>query len=248
MTGQMEQMRDKQLFHGHFLIGAFLIIGIYFLGLYLIRSENYRLYFSVLCILMALRVGLKLELPVIESLNLNGLAMAREGGAEFRVGYSLSVLGSVALARDAYAEALDSLREAARFEGMRRKTDLSVNVTLLGCAARGQGDLDQARLHLAEALRLGVESASVRPLLWALPMIGLFLVDQGEVERAVEIDALASRYEFVANSRWFEDVVGRHIAAAAAQLPPQVVERAKERGRARDLDATVAELLTRLEG
>jgi len=43
--GQMQEARQKDLFRGHFLIGAFLIIGIYFLGLYLIRTEHYRLYF-----------------------------------------------------------------------------------------------------------------------------------------------------------------------------------------------------------
>ena len=74
---QMEEERDKELFHGHFLIGAFLIIGVYFLGLYLIRSEHYRLYFALICILMALRVALILELPVVNNLNLNGLSRAR---------------------------------------------------------------------------------------------------------------------------------------------------------------------------
>jgi len=74
---QMKKQRDKELFHGHFLIGAFLIIGIYFLGLYLIRSEHYRLYFALICLLMALRVSMILELPIIDSLNLNGLTTTR---------------------------------------------------------------------------------------------------------------------------------------------------------------------------
>jgi hypothetical protein len=53
----------------------------------------------------------------------------------------------------------------------------------------------------------------------------------------------------VANSRWFEDVAGRHIAAAAAaQLPPDAVAAAQERGRVRDLWATVEQLLAELEG
>ena len=74
---QMQEARQKELFRGHFLIGAFLIIGIYFLGLYLIRTEQYRLYFSLLCFLMALRVTLKSEIPFIDTLNLNGLTTAR---------------------------------------------------------------------------------------------------------------------------------------------------------------------------
>ncbi len=76
-VGQMQETRQKDLFRGHFLIGAFLIIGIYFLGLYLIRTEHYRLYFSLLCFLMALRVVMIVQIPVIETLNLNGLTTAR---------------------------------------------------------------------------------------------------------------------------------------------------------------------------
>jgi signal transduction histidine kinase len=74
---QMQEARQKELFGGHFLIGAFLIIGIYFLGLYLIRTEQYRLYFSVLCFLMALRVTIIEEIPLLNTLNLNGLTMTR---------------------------------------------------------------------------------------------------------------------------------------------------------------------------
>jgi hypothetical protein len=42
------------------------------------------------------------------------------------------------------------------------------------------------------------------------------------------------------------NVAGRHIAAAAAALPPDVVAAAQERGRAGDLWATVQELLAQL--
>ena len=74
---QMQEQRQKDLFRGHFLIGAFLIIGIYFLGLYLIRSEQYRLYFSIICLLMAVRVVMILDLPILHAINLNGLITAR---------------------------------------------------------------------------------------------------------------------------------------------------------------------------
>ena len=43
----------------------------------------------------------------------------------------------------------------------------------------------------------------------------LLLADQGENERGVELYALASRYPFVAKSRWFEDVVGQQIGPTA---------------------------------
>ena len=80
-----------------------------------------------------------------------------------------------------------------------------------------------------------------------MPAIALLLANTGAQERAAELHALASRYPYVANSRWFEDVFGRHIGAVAATLPPEVAETARERGRARDLDATLKELLAEFE-
>jgi hypothetical protein len=65
--------------------------------------------------------------------------------------------------------------------------------------------------------------------LLALPATALVLADAGEAERAVELYALGARYPFVANSRWFEDVVRKYIAAIAATLPPEVVATAQER-------------------
>jgi hypothetical protein len=86
----------------------------------------------------------------------------------------------------------------------------------------------------------------VPPLLWALPATALILASEGEVERVVELYALASRYPMVAKSRWFADVVGRQIAAAADTLPAGRVAILQKRGRARDLEVTVAELLAEL--
>ncbi len=63
----------------------------------------------------------------------------------------------------------------------------------------------------------------------------------------MELYTLASRWPIIANSRWFEDVAGQHIITIAATLPPDVVTAARERGRARDLWETAAELLAELE-
>ena len=120
-----------------------------------------------------------------------------------------------------------------------------------GIAERGLGDSRQAERHLYDALqvvaRVGPFPFLFLPLVFALPAVALLLVNRGEVDRAVELYALASRYPIVANSRWFEDVAGKHIATAATTLPPDVVAAAQERGRARDLDETVKELLVELE-
>ena len=67
------------------------------------------------------------------------------------------------------------------------------------------------------------------------------------MERAIELYALACRYPHVGNSCYWEDIAGKHIAAAAATLPPDTVAALQERGRARDMEATIAELLSELE-
>ena len=177
-----------------------------------------------------------------------GLAMAREAGPDFEVGYSLAVLGSVALASGSYAEALESLQESgAVFQRIGDKDGLSLATALLGWAARGQGHRLEALVHLGEALRSATDTGAVPPLLWALPLMALLLADQHEAERAVELYALAERYPFVANSKWFEEVVGQPLTAAAATLSPEAVAAARERGRARDLQTTVEQLLNELQ-
>jgi hypothetical protein len=75
----------------------------------------------------------------------------------------------------------------------------------------------------------------------------MVLLAQGETERAIEVCALACSFGYVANSEWYEDVVGRPIAEAGAMLPPDVVAAARERGCARDVQATLAELIEHFE-
>jgi hypothetical protein len=82
--------------------------------------------------------------------------------------------------------------------------------------------------------------------MWSLPATALLLAGEEENERAVELYALASRYPLVAKSHWFADVAGDTLAEVAATLPVERVAVLRERGRTRDLEATVAELLTEL--
>ncbi len=62
----------------------------------------------------------------------------------------------------------------------------------------------------------------------------------------VENYAAASQHPQIAASRWWADVVGRHVTAAASALSPEVVARARERGRAADVQAALCELLAEL--
>jgi len=116
----------------------------------------------------------------------------------------------------------------------------------LAISPHSLGDAPGARQHLRLALVLALESGVVPPLLWALPATALLLADEGKIERAVELYALASRHPFVANSRWFEDIAGKALSEVAATLPKNQIAVLQERGRVRDLEATAAELLAEL--
>ena len=86
------------------------------------------------------------------------------------------------------------------------------------------------------------------PILFiALPGAALILADQGKIERALELYALAARFSFVANSHLFAWVFEREITARAAGLPADTVAAARACGQARDLIATAEELLAEFE-
>ena len=177
------------------------------------------------------------------------VALALYEEMDYRPGIagSLHGLGQMALVREAYAEAQQWLEQSVAFyKEAGQRQDEGLVLAILGRAALGLDRLPQARQHLHQALQAATETGTWSPLMASLPSIALLLDRQGQPERAVELYALASRYPYVGNSRFWEDVAGRHIAAVAATLPADIAAAAQERGRARDLSATVAELLVEL--
>jgi tetratricopeptide (TPR) repeat protein len=178
-----------------------------------------------------------------------GFDAARQAGDVGRMGLARFILGWVALAQGKYTKALECLQESdAFFRTVVARGQVGETLALLGYAAQGLGQCSQARCYLDEALQIAAELEVFVPVMFALPAVALLWADDGKLEQAVELYGLASRYPFVANSRWFGDVVRRRVTAIATSLPPDVVTAAQERGRKRDLQATVAELLGELGG
>jgi tetratricopeptide (TPR) repeat protein len=176
------------------------------------------------------------------------VAFQRASGVPQTIAFALMTLSWAVLAEGAHVEAVGLLEESvALYHSVEQIDEGSSAQASLAYAVRSLGQLDRAREHLCEALHTGTEIGAFFPLMFGLPMAALLLLDRGQIERAVEVYALASRHAFVANSRWFEDVFGRRIAAAAKSLPAEVVAAAQQRGRARDLWETAKELLAELE-
>jgi tetratricopeptide (TPR) repeat protein len=161
------------------------------------------------------------------------------------------ILGWAALAEEQYAEAAQWLGEtAAGYHQMEidfhAREWLAWSLAPLGRAACGLGNRAEAQGQLFKALEIAADMGAFLPLLHLIPIIPVVLADAGEVERAVELYALAETHPFVTNSQLFEDIAGRHVKAAGAALPPDVVEAAQTRGRALDWWETAGALLEEL--
>jgi predicted ATPase len=177
-----------------------------------------------------------------------GLALAQEHGPRFCVALNHLQLGCLELAQGVPSAAHQLLMEsAAVYREVGPRDDLGMALGCLTIAALELGDTPGARQHLCHALEIAQETGAVPPLIWGLPAMALLLVSDGANERAVELYALASRFPLVAESRWFADVAGDTLAEVAATLPVDQVAVLQERGRARDMEATAAELLAELE-
>jgi predicted ATPase/DNA-binding SARP family transcriptional activator len=167
----------------------------------------------------------------------------------WQMGMVLLYLGTAAMAEGAYVEAQRRLRDSlAQFQRTETQAQIVWAYAALGGVAVLRGHADEAFTQLLEALSLLNECRSFTAVLCTLPYVALLLAQQGKEEQAAEVYTLASRYPYVSNSRFWEDMAGNHVAAAAASLSPEIVAAAQERGRARDLWATVEELLAELEG
>jgi tetratricopeptide (TPR) repeat protein len=177
-----------------------------------------------------------------------GLALAYETESRREVALSLFVLGSVELARDAYDSARQLYEESATaYEEISQREESGWAHAGLACVAYALEDLAQMKQHLYIALKMAVETQGILAGLFALPGIALWMVMRNEIALAIELYALASSYPFIARSSWFEEVAGRHIAAAAAGLPEETMKAAQERGRGLNLQHVLVEFMAKLD-
>jgi hypothetical protein len=71
----------------------------------------------------------------------------------------------------------------------------------------------------------------------------VLLADAGYLEEAVTAYAFANTHPMIANSVWFDDVMGSVIRTATAQLPPDIAAQARQRGQEAEAWQMGAQLL-----
>jgi len=95
-------------------------------------------------------------------------------------------------------------------------------------------------------MQTALEIRAFMPMMLALPAVALLAVAEGQADQALSLHTLLSRYPFVANSDWFEQVAGARVTQAAATLSPPDVAAAKEKGSALSLEEAVTKFLSDL--
>jgi tetratricopeptide (TPR) repeat protein len=177
---------------------------------------------------------------------LESLAIFREIGNLYGVEDVLGDLAEFANYQREYAEATELAQECLTIcRKIDERSGIAWALRVLGDAACGLGDLPGAKRYHHQALQV---AATIRqPFYMPRHLVGIaaLLAAEGEKERALELLALFSHHPITWH--WMKHYrAAPLIAELEAELPPDVASAAWERGRARDLDATVAELLDEL--
>jgi len=180
-----------------------------------------------------------------EKLFQESLAIYEEIGNLYGMGVALSFLGELADVQGEYAEAIQlAQRSLALAKKCRDVTQIPVCLRILGRAACGQGDSQAAKRYFRGALETAMTERLIPWVLSIFDGIAMLLAREGERERALELLTWVAHNQ--ASAQFSKDTAASLIAELEVELPPDVVAAAQERGRARDLDITVAELLVEL--
>ena len=116
-------------------------------------------------------------------------------GGQFYNMIALETLGKIALAEGAFPEAQEIAQQTLRMieEQGRGNINYASIQALAGYTARALGETISAQHYYTVTLQAAVNSKSEVSLKYVLPGVALLLADQGQIERAVELYALASR-------------------------------------------------------
>jgi predicted ATPase len=173
------------------------------------------------------------------------LTLARAVGDTFHAGMATHILGLVALEADHDLEAAWSLNadSLALFQQIGNGRYIGIVRLAMGRVARARGDLDEARLLAAEALRLQLQVGDVGNISTRLHVLATIDADAGRLAQAVRLAAAASAMDETMGTR--VPPVARHelqgwLAPARSTLGDDLFARCWAEGRAMTLEQAVA--------
>ena len=151
--------------------------------------------------------------------------------------------GAIQLAEGDYQEAYDLLHSGMRRWKISMSEHFFTPQAWLGMAAHYLEKPSEARRRSKAEMKAALEAHALPGLLAGMACMALWLSDDGQIQRAVEIYATLSRQSLFANSRWFQAVAGDALEAIALDLPVDEMEAALARGRQLDLWQAAQDML-----
>ena len=187
------------------------------------------------------------DLEGTESLIRSGLAGGQRSGDYWVIGKAYSLLSMVDLARRQPEMVVQKLpKSIAALTRIPDKEPLLLSMGISGLAAFHLGQQKEARQKLYEALRIAVDTHEFFPLLYIVSIIALLLVDD-KPKLGIELYTFAAEQPHIANSKWFEIVVGRQMKKIINDLPQDIAILAKVSGKEQDWWPTAESLLSELQ-
>jgi tetratricopeptide (TPR) repeat protein len=184
------------------------------------------------------------------------LALFASAGLIWAVGRIHSHLGDVALAVGDYGTAgeyhLQALKCYKDVGICWHQTSLSIggcygipiSLQTLGQISLALGNDRVAQQHFHQAVEIAIEQSYTELHLHLLLGPVRLLTREGKVEKAIELAALAQHHpESVEETR---EKAGKLLDALRAEMAPDLFDAAQKRGRERELDTTMQELLVQL--
>jgi len=170
------------------------------------------------------------------------LALFREIGDRWGTARALNNLGNAAYYLQQYTEAKQLYQESLT---VRREINdqlgIASSLNNLGEAAYALGEYHESKQYFHAALKAARDRSLAPVTLHVLVWIATLLAKEGEKERALELLTLTLHHPAVFSAA--KEDAEHLLAELASQLPPQVVAMARERGKARELEEVVDELL-----
>jgi tetratricopeptide (TPR) repeat protein len=192
------------------------------------------------------------DLAPARSLLEESLAIWRELDIKSGIAATLSWLGRVLQRQGNYEQAeVLCLESLALFRELGDRLGLAYTLHNLGCAALCQDDRGRAATHFTESLALYRELERQDGIIECLAGLAAVAGAEGQLEWAAQLfgaaeallEATGAHLAAADRAEW-----DRNLAAVRAQLDEAIFAAAWAEGQARDLDATVAELLVELGG
>lgn len=179
-------------------------------------------------------------------LHQESLTIRKEIGDRFAIAWSLNGLGTVAYAVGQYPEAKRLCQESLTlFSEIGNQLGMMDSLNRMGYVTLALGQPQIAKDYFLKSIKIAAATQTPSMALDALMGMAMFLMEEGEKERAIELLALPQHHP--ASWQIFKDRAANLLAELEVELPSEVVSTALEQGKVRGLEMTVAELLAEFE-